>query len=315
MPMTFQLTDAAHFHGLDDYFALPVAPEQSVLGPAAAVETSWGPGALGWGEAGELIVHWSAGLHTVLELTGDAGGAVVTGAALYEASDAIWTAQGATFVPWSELLAGVDFAQLSTSGDIVAGNSFTDLLGAPGGSADFVGHGGDAVILPGSISQYTYSRSGDTIATNGPDGADTLTGILRIHFDDASLAFDVNGTAGEAYRLYQAAFDRAPDLVGLGFHIASLDHGTPLVAEAQGFVSSAEFQAKYGALGDSGFVAQMYANVLHRAPDPSGYAWWVQDLHAGDSRAAVLAHFSESAENQANVIGTIQHGIVYEPWA
>ena len=33
------------------------------------------------------------------------------------------------------------------------------------------------------------------------------------------LALDINGTAGQVYRLYQAAFDRKPDLVGLGYWI------------------------------------------------------------------------------------------------
>jgi hypothetical protein len=34
-----------------------------------------------------------------------------------------------------------------------------------------------------------------------------------------AVALDVDGAAGQAYRLYQAAFDRAPDKNGLGYWI------------------------------------------------------------------------------------------------
>jgi hypothetical protein len=53
--------------------------------------------------------------------------------------------------------------------------------------------------------------------------------------------------------------------------------------------------------------------VLHRAPDAAGYDFWTQALHTS-SRADVLVGFSESAENQAQVIGAIQHGIDYLHW-
>jgi hypothetical protein len=37
-------------------------------------------------------------------------------------------------------------------------------------------------------------------------------------------------------------------------------------------------------------------------------------LKAGGSREQVVVDFSESAENQAAVIGSIQHGIEYIPY-
>jgi hypothetical protein len=82
---------------------------------------------------------------------------------------------------------------------------------------------------------------------------------------------------------------------------------------SNGFLASAEFAQKYGSnLDTHTFVAQLYANVLHRAPDASGASYWEGVLNqSATTRADVLAFFSESSENQANVIGAIENGIVY----
>jgi serralysin len=52
--------------------------------------------------------------------------------------------------------------------------------------------------------------------------------------------------------------------------------------------------------------------VLHRGADAGGASYWTGHLNAHDlSRAEVLAYFSESPENQAALIGTIQNGMTY----
>ncbi|MFS2021964.1 DUF4214 domain-containing protein, partial [Massilia sp. CT11-108] len=47
--------------------------------------------------------------------------------------------------------------------------------------------------------------------------------------------------------------------------------------------------------------------------DAAGYAFWTDALHS-TSRADVLVGFSESTENQVQVIGSIQNGIDYLHW-
>jgi hypothetical protein len=42
-------------------------------------------------------------------------------------------------------------------------------------------------------------------------------------------------TGGQAYRVYQAAFNRTPDLGGLGFWIGAMDKGVSLADVANGF--------------------------------------------------------------------------------
>jgi hypothetical protein len=63
-------------------------------------------------------------------------------------------------------------------------------------------------------------------------------------------------------------------------------------------------------------VNLLYANVLHRSPDAAGYDFWVHALANHDTtQVGIVKFFSESPENQTQVIGTIQDGIAYTPWA
>lgn len=197
--------------------------------------------------------------------------------------------------------------------DILTGGSGNDTLVGAGGNDTLDGGAGvDTAVFSGAYAAYAIAKSGAGFTVAGPEGTDTLVNIERLQFADAGVALDVQGSGGQAYRLYQAAFDRAPDAAGLGFWIHSLDAGVALPQVAQDFMDSAEFAARYGAPDTTHFVDQLYANVLHRAPDAAGEAYWVGHLDAGDlTRADTLAHFSESAENQAALIGTIQNGMVF----
>jgi hypothetical protein len=80
-----------------------------------------------------------------------------------------------------------------------------------------------------------------------------------------------------------------------------LQSGTPLVQIAGGFLASAEAQALYGGATTSALVTSFYENVLHRAPDAAGTAYWTDALNNGTaSPAQVLVGFSESIENKAH---------------
>ena len=86
-------------------------------------------------------------------------------------------------------------------------------------------------------------------------------------------------------------------------------------AAARSFVNSAEFKGLYGASPtDAAFVDLLYQNVLHRAPDAGGAAYWTGVLHDGAPREDVLMYFSDGAENTAAVATLIANGIGYMPW-
>jgi hypothetical protein len=135
----------------------------------------------------------------------------------------------------------------------------------------------------------------------------------RIEFSDGTVAYDIEGNAGQAYRLYQAAFDRDPDFAGLGNWIRHLDQGNgDLNWVSNHFINSKEFTDTYGtpaSVSNADFIALLYENVLDRQPDEGGYASWNANMNNGMSRAEVLAYFAESPENKANVAPEITDGM------
>ena len=147
------------------------------------------------------------------------------------------------------------------------------------------------------------------------NGVDILNGIDRLVFMDKNVALDIDGVAAVAYRLYKAAFDRIPDLGGLGFWIASADAGVTGLEIAQGFINSPEFLVMYGANStNADFVDRLYLNILDRPGEQVGRDYWIETLNSGAPREAILLDFSESPENQANVAPLIENGIEYIPF-
>lgn len=198
----------------------------------------------------------------------------------------------------------------------------TTLTGGAGNDTFTSGRGNDAIDGGAGINTVVYSttRANYTITQTSAgltvsstiDGTDTLVNVQRLTFWDESVAFDINGDAGEAYRLYKAALNRTPDKAGLGYWIKQLDQGGTLANAANGFANSAEFKTLYGAsASNADIVEQLYQNALHRPSDAAGKAYWVDQLNHGTSLGQVIAGFSESPENQLQVIGAIQNGIEY----
>lgn len=99
-------------------------------------------------------------------------------------------------------------------------------------------------------------------------------------------------------RLYRAFLGRAPDVGGLEFWIKRRRTGSwTLVRMADQFAASTEFKRTYGSLTNQQFVTRIYTDVLGRAADPSGVAYWTGRLDAkARSRGSVMVGFSESSE-------------------
>ncbi|TFW20386.1 DUF4214 domain-containing protein [Massilia arenosa] len=203
--------------------------------------------------------------------------------------------------------------------DSITGGIGLDLLdGGKGNDKIDGGAGTDTAMFSGAWAAYTLKQGtkGLTVTDNtGIDGIDTLFNVERLAFSDKTWALDVDGAAGQIYRLYQAVFDRKPDSVGLGYWVGVIDKGATLLAIADGFVHSNEFAQLYGTKGTNAeILTHFYQNVLHRAPDKSGYDYWLDVLDRGASVAAVLASFSESPENKAGVAEVIGQGFEYTPY-
>lgn len=200
----------------------------------------------------------------------------------------------------------------------VSGTAGNDVLQGTSGSNAISGLDGiDTAVYAGTHDHYTVrAGAGGFSVASVADGFDWLSGMERVKFGDTSVAIDIDGHGGQAYRLYQAAFDRAPDQAGVGFWMDRLDAGASRTAVARGFIDSAEFSNVYGANPtDQTFVDKLYEHVLHRAPDGPGLDYWINVLGHGADRAEVLGAFSESPENVVQVVGTIGNGFEYIPWA
>jgi len=145
----------------------------------------------------------------------------------------------------------------------------------------------------------------------------TSRGDVLLAFSDSqenhrqTLPIAGSQSDAEATRLYQAAFNRSPDDAGLASWSGQLHQGVAINQVAQGFVDSREFAASYGGLDSSGFVTQLYSNVLHRAPDLAGQQGWLNALAGGASRAQVLAGFADSNENRIATAGATHDAWIY----
>jgi serralysin len=203
--------------------------------------------------------------------------------------------------------------------NILRGGAGNDTLAGGAGSDTLDGQEGlDVAAYSGKARSFTISiGQGNARVTDGatPGEHDTLQGIERLRFDDAWIALDIDGVAGQAYRLYQAAFDRTPDAVGLGYWIDRMDHGASLDSVAAAFIGSAEWLSAYGAApGNRDLLTKLYQNILGRAPDQGGFDFWLGHLDGGTvSAVSLLTQFSESVENQHAVIDIIGGGITFAP--
>jgi hypothetical protein len=98
------------------------------------------------------------------------------------------------------------------------------------------------------------------LVASSRDGTDTLDGIERLLFHDGDLALDIDGVAGQAYRIYKGALNRQPDVEGLGFWISQMDDGLSLQdAAAHVFWPAEEYHQEY--LKKNPFGYRCHANT------------------------------------------------------
>ncbi|MGI9597395.1 MAG: DUF4214 domain-containing protein [Acidimicrobiales bacterium] len=106
-----------------------------------------------------------------------------------------------------------------------------------------------------------------------------------------------NPSAAMVDRLYLAFFQRFPDEEGWDHWIDARAEGHRLEDIAEWFAESNEFDKRYGSADFSTFLDQLYVDVLGRAPDQEGKAYWLALLDADEiTRGTVVVYFTESAE-------------------
>ncbi|WP_198585988.1 DUF4214 domain-containing protein [Pararhizobium haloflavum] len=285
---------------------------------------------------GVSLVHYegSFGLTAEEEITG-----TLTGIEYFDAGVHIFSADQLR-IDATEFAYLIDTDQIDAAVDLVLGGDDTiigsggkDVMASFGGNDTIQGNGGDDQFLPGMGSNFVDGGAGtDTVLyegvssdfdiTIGEDAVtvsnnvnieDRLVGVERLAFTDGFLAVDLGGNAGKAFRIYEAAFDRAPGAPEVGYWMSNMDTSWSLEDVAARFMDTAEFAALYGDNPTNAeLVDRIYFNVLDRKADAGGAAYWESQLDAGAmSQAEVLARISESPENIAGVLPQIEGGIWY----
>ncbi|HEX5345037.1 MAG TPA: DUF4214 domain-containing protein [Duganella sp.] len=305
--------------------AYNVTIERAIAGNGGSTIYANDAGNVITGGAGNDVIYEGAGSD---QITGNGGSDTVvfgnalsayaisgTSGALLVAGDGVDSLSNIGNLRFSD--GSVDLASFTS---FVSGTAGSDALLAGAGNELFTGGAGiDLLRFGGKRADYVLSAGagGDIVKDqSGSGGTDLLAGVERIEFsDNAGLALDTGGAAGQLYRLYGAMFNRASDDIGMGFWLYRMDHGQSLLSIAKGFINSPEFVRTYGEnAGNDVFVTSLYANVLHRAPDAAGYAVQLNALNNGMSREQLLVNFSESAENIELMSHVIPVGVSYTPW-
>ncbi len=186
------------------------------------------------------------------------------------------------------------------------------------------GAGLDTVVYAGPRSNYSLAQEawGYGITDKaGNNGHDSLINVERVQFDDAFVALDTEGIAGQIFRLYTASLGRPAEAAGMGYWMWRMENGTSIQTVASEFLKQPEFDTLYGTNpSDATFVTKLYNNVLHRDPEPAGFDYWMNTLqhnsntNKNEVRTQMVIDFANSLENQANVVGTFKLGIDYVPW-
>ncbi|MBI4204752.1 MAG: S8 family serine peptidase [Betaproteobacteria bacterium] len=199
--------------------------------------------------------------------------------------------------------------------DRLTGEGGDDTL--DGGAGDDIldgGSGTDTAVFRGGMLDYAVARTDagrsveDTVA--GRDGIDVLFDIERLSFSDLTLAFDASGGAGNAYALWNAAFDRPPAPEEIGRWIAPFDAGNDIVHVAQAFIDAYAPGISY-----HDEVDILYRNVVGAAPGQFEMDYYTGILDRGEMTQAELFVFAAKHDlNQADYIEIIAGGISYAPW-
>ncbi len=133
--------------------------------------------------------------------------------------------------------------------------------------------------------------------------ADEVVAQLDTYDDAPNIASVVeavdydNKLDAPVLRLYQAYFNRPPDLGGAKYWLALRREGYDL-GDIAGFMSeSDEFHRTYAGTTNPEYVERVYRNVLGRDVDRVGYEYWLGLLENGDlTRAGAVFYISGNDE-------------------
>ena len=199
----------------------------------------------------------------------------------------------------------------------LVGTLANDLLTAGAARQSIDGLAGvDTVVLNGPRSAYTVANSlannvsAASVAAKDASTSLSLTGVERLTFNDAKLALDLNGRAGDVAKILGAVFGKSfvvdPVFVGIGLQFAdsglSFDALTQLALDARLGVGASNLAV----------VNLLYGNVVGGAPSGADLANFVGLLDSQVfTQAGLAAYAAQTDLNQVQIglVGLAQTGI------
>jgi hypothetical protein len=233
-----------------------------------------------------------------------------------------------TIIEANPILIEVGFAEFRAAIEGLPDETLlTEISGLPGTDAPVGGGdgpvGGDPVTdengnLVGSFelpfSGIEFVVSGDTVTVIGDGINEELVGLDRITFSDGVYYLDGTEAPGLVRTAYDALLGRdTPDGAGFDFWVDAIEaDAANLFALTEDFVRTDAFQTAYGdALDNAGeLVSRVYENLLGRAADAEGSAFWTGYIEANglDVVDEVFAFFLQSEELQNRVTENFSDG-------
>jgi hypothetical protein len=167
------------------------------------------------------------------------------------------------------------------------------------------GGGRDTAFFAGAQASHTLTLTPTSLTVwdrNDDSGrVDTLISIETLDFGTeiplfagSTMPLDIfaGPTAlsetefGQIIELYIAYFNRAPDAIGLYYWGTEFERGFTIRQTAASMSEQPETRATYASVLDrngnvtdpDAFVTAVYENVLGRAPDAPGFAYWINEL-------------------------------------
>jgi serralysin len=215
---------------------------------------------------------------------------------------------------WISAAIPAPVAGAKAGNDILIGGTGNDVF-LPGGGDNVVRGGGgiDTLIIDLAFSAIDivkkgaalfFSYVGGTVEAYDLDFLATRDGLYAFAGADglsATPSIVGDDLRDEIVLLYSAGLGRNADAEGLDFWSDMLASGYTLSHMAASMIASTEFASRYGnpsTMDDAAFVDVLYKNVLDRAADVGGGAFWNDALAEGTSRADMLLAFAVSPENR-----------------
>ena len=233
----------------------------------------------------------------------------------------------------------IENASGGSGNDLIRGNSTSNFLAGGKGNDSLYGHGANDVFEGGEGNDFIYGGEGVDILlrslsdfevnflgeqsfqlrSSGYEGVDSLFNVERIYIGNLDspsriIGLDINQgeSSGSVFRLYNAAFNRAPGGFEVGYHVNDIENNEfQLLDIARNFLLSPEFSKTYGInQSDEDYVKTLYANVLNRTPEDFELEYYTDQFESlSTERAKTLLNFSESPENISLILPQIEFGI------